>query len=74
VPYSTATDMVLAYGEQRMLTIADRDDDGVVDAAVVAGAIARADEFVNSYLDDYLPITLVPSVTQASVALSLIHI
>jgi phage gp36-like protein len=71
VPYSTATDMVLAYGEQRMLTIADRDDDGVVDADVVAGAIARADELIKSYLHDYLAnLVLVPSITEASMAIA----
>lgn len=70
MPYSTATDMVLAYGEQRMISIADRDDDSIVDADVVAGAIVRADEFINGYLSEYLPVVLVPSITQASIAIA----
>jgi len=68
---------VLAVGEQNLLSVADRDDDGEIDAPVVAAALAQASEMVSSYLSDYMAnFVMVPSVTRATVdiAFELLHV
>lgn len=49
--YSTSTDVQIACGgPARLVELADHDDDGAADAAVVASAITAADALIDSYL------------------------
>jgi phage gp36-like protein len=60
VSYATRTDLERRYGVAQLLQIADRDDDQVIDAPVVAQALAEA--MVNAYLAPRydLPLATVP--------------
>ncbi|MEQ9080822.1 MAG: DUF1320 family protein [Sandaracinaceae bacterium] len=57
MPYATETDLREAIGEAELLRIADRDHDGVHDAAAVASALAKASSVADSYLAHLLPLT-----------------
>ncbi|MFO1038148.1 MAG: phage protein Gp36 family protein [Geminicoccaceae bacterium] len=48
--YATQADMEAAFGKGQLRELADRDGDGVADAAVVAKALADADAWIDSYL------------------------
>lgn len=48
--YATLADLIAAFGEQEMLDLTDRDEDGVADAAVLASAQARAQSVIDGYL------------------------
>ena len=50
MPYTSQADLEARYGAAELLAIADRDGDGLADAAVVAQAIADADAEIDSYL------------------------
>lgn len=50
MPYATQTDMIDRFGETEVLALADRDQDGVIDASVVATAIERAGDEIDGYL------------------------
>ena len=62
--YAASTDLVEAFGELELKQIADRDRDGIADAAVVSRALQDADELINSYLAQRytLPLPSVPKV------------
>ena len=61
--YATLADMVAAFGEDEMLVLADRDDDGVADPAVIESAQARAASLIESYLASRyaVPLATVPA-------------
>lgn len=48
--YVTQQDLIDRFGNAEMLAIADRDQDQVIDIAVVAGALADASALIDSYL------------------------
>lgn len=48
--YATLQNLIDRYGEATILAVADRDRDGVADAAVVAGALADASDTIDSYV------------------------
>ena len=48
--YAAQADLELRYGAAELLAIADRDGDGIVDAGVVAAAVADAEQLADSYL------------------------
>lgn len=61
--YAAQADIDSRYGSDLLLTIADRDGDGVVDTDAVMLALADADDTINSHLAEryQLPLTTVPS-------------
>lgn len=67
MPYATLDDIVARAGEEEVLQIADRDDDGVADADVIASAIATAESEINGYLSARyrLPLTQVPELVKS---------
>lgn len=64
--YATAQDIINRYGNDHLLLIADRDNDGEVDASVVEQAAADADAEIDAYLAGryVLPMPEVPAVLQ----------
>lgn len=48
--YCTLTDLVDRYGETEVLAYADRDRDGLADAAMVDGVLADVDAEIDTYL------------------------
>lgn len=60
--YAAQSDITAAIGEDRLLLIADRDNDGVVDAAVVSEALLDAAAEIDSAVGGRykLPMTPVP--------------
>lgn len=64
--YATQQDLIDRFGERELVELTDRADPpaGVIDAAVVAAALADADEIVNSYVGKRydLPLASVPAV------------
>lgn len=61
--YCTLDDLITRFGADEVKGNADRDGDGVVDAVVVAGAIAAASSIIDSYIGARyaLPLVTVPS-------------
>lgn len=57
MPYATETQMREAIGEGEFLAIADRDHDGVHDAAAVASALRKASSVADSYISHLLPLS-----------------
>ena len=62
MPYATQQDLEDRFGSDELKRVADRNADGVIDAAVVAKAIADADALIDSYLREVyaLPLASVP--------------
>lgn len=60
--YATEQDLVTRYGQDQLLVLADRDNDGVADADVVAEALANAAAEIDGYLASRyeLPLSPVP--------------
>jgi phage gp36-like protein len=60
--YATQTDMELRYGTAQLKLIADRDNDGVIDAALITQVIADGQSIVDTYLRDryVTPLATVP--------------
>ncbi|WP_424682921.1 gp436 family protein [Frateuria sp. YIM B11624] len=60
--YAIQADIDSRYGSNLLLTIADRDGDGVVDTDAVLLALADADDVINSHLAEryQLPLATVP--------------
>lgn len=60
--YATLAGFIKQYGENAVLLVADRDDDGVIDAPVVEDALARASAEIDSYVSakHRLPLPVVP--------------
>lgn len=48
--YATQDDIVDRYGEDELLTVADRDGDDTVDAAVVSQALQDATDEIDTYV------------------------
>jgi len=72
--YATQADLERAIGKTRLLRIADREDDEVVDADVVEDALRRASSEIDSAIGGRykLPISPVPDILR-SVAIDLAH-
>ena len=64
--YLTQTELEDRIGPDTVLQLADRDHDGVADAAAIAAAIADADAEINSYVAPRyaLPLTDVPDIVK----------
>lgn len=50
MPYTTQAALIDRFGNEELLQLADRDGDGVIDAAVVDQAILDADAEIDGYL------------------------
>ena len=61
--YITYADLVLAFGEDEILQLTDRDRDGASDPLVIEDAIAFADSHIDSYLREKyeVPLALLPA-------------
>lgn len=64
MPYATADNLTVRFGPDEMLAIADRDGDAVIDADVVAAALAKASTLIDSYIGARyaLPLPSTPAV------------
>lgn len=64
--YLTLDDLVARFGEREMLDVADRDDDGVVDAGVLAAAIGDAERDVDAQIGARyaVPLATVPDLVK----------
>lgn len=62
MPYTTQQELIDRYSENVLLVLADQDNDGVLDAVVIAEAITDASELMDSYLGKRytLPLPVVP--------------
>ena len=60
--YASLNDLVERAGEDEILQVADRDDDGVADPDVIEAALVHADNVANGYLAvrHRLPLAAVP--------------
>ena len=56
--YISYTDLVMAFGEDEILQLTDRDRDGVADPLVIEDAIAFADAHIDSYLREQYTVPL----------------
>lgn len=75
--YASQQDISDRYGADRLLLLADRDGDGIVDINVVADALADARATTDSYLHERyaLPLAQVPSiVTRINVDLAVYYL
>jgi phage gp36-like protein len=63
MPYVTQQELIDRYSENVLLSLADRDNDSVIDADVVEQAIVDASELIDSYLAKRytLPLPVVPA-------------
>ena len=61
--YITYTDLVLAFGEEEIVSLADRDRDGEIDDGVIEDAIAFSDTHIDSYLREKytVPLAVLPA-------------
>ncbi len=48
--YATQQNMVDRFGEREVMALTDRDNTGVIDAAILAQSLAQADNEINAYL------------------------
>lgn len=62
MPYASLVDLTERAGEQELLDVADRDNDGTVDPDVVEAALLHADNVANGFLAVRyrLPLAAVP--------------
>ncbi len=62
MPYASLTDLIERAGEEEILQVADRDDDGAADPDVIEAALVHADNVANGYLKVRyrLPLASVP--------------
>lgn len=58
--YASSDDLVARFGLEQLLVVADRDNDGALDADVIAGAIADASSIVDLALRGRYALPLVP--------------
>ena len=60
--YCTQANMIDEVGENELIQLTDRNNLGVIDAVVLAKALANADAKINSYLTHYvLPLSIIPA-------------
>lgn len=66
--YASPADLVARFGEQQLLAVADRDQIGELHAAVLAAALADADQEIDAYLATRyrLPLAAVPGRIKAA--------
>lgn len=50
MPYATLSDLEERYSPAEILSVADRDGDGVADSTVISAALADASELIDGYL------------------------
>ncbi|MBP1844761.1 phage gp36-like protein [Rhizobium petrolearium] len=62
MPYASLEDLIERAGEDEILQVADRDEDGIPDPDVVEAALVHADNIANGYVAVRyaLPLTAVP--------------
>ena len=62
--YATQQDIIDRYGNDALFVVADRDNDNVIDAVVVDGALSDATDEINAYVASKyaLPLATVPPV------------
>ncbi len=62
MPYASLPDLIERAGEDEILQVADRDNDGTADPDVIEAALVHADNLANGYVAVRyaLPLTLVP--------------
>ena len=65
--YIELADLAASFGADRIVELADKDGDGVADAALVADAIERAESTVESYVARRYDLTAVRAATPAVV-------
>ncbi len=65
--YAVLDDIVARAGEEEILQVADRDNDGVADPDVIAAAIATAESEINGYISARyrLPLVQVPDLVKS---------
>lgn len=51
MPYAAQADMVSRFGESEVIQLTDRANIGEIDAAVLASALASAEQEINAYCD-----------------------
>ena len=56
--YIAYVDLVIAFGEDEIIAISDRDRDGMSDPGVIADAIAFADTHIDGYLREQYTVPL----------------
>jgi phage gp36-like protein len=61
MPYATQEDIENLYGTDLLVRVADYDRDGNADPAVIARALASADEVCDAYLSAQYTVPLVPA-------------
>lgn len=63
MPYTTQQNLIERFGESEIVALSDRDGDDVIDAAVMAKALADADAEIDSYIGKAyaLPLATVPA-------------
>lgn len=64
MPYATKQNMIDRFGEDEVIALTDRANLGVIDDAVLGGALAEADAEIEPYLAAHhqLPLTTVPKI------------
>jgi phage gp36-like protein len=62
--YASLPDLIERAGEDEILQVADRDDDGTADPDVIEAALAHADNTINGYLATRytIPLSSVPPI------------
>lgn len=72
MPYATQQDMIDAQGEDLIVTISDRDNNGAIDTAAVTKALAAASSEIDSYLANrYVVPVASPSAMLANVCIDI---
>ena len=61
--YATQATLETAFGVDEILQLTDRDQNGSVDAAFLAAALARADAVIDSYLGRRYTVPITPTPT-----------
>lgn len=60
--YCTQTNMIAELGEDELIQLTDRNNNGVIDVSILAKALTNADAKINSYLTAYLlPLVSIPA-------------
>lgn len=67
MPYATQQNLIDRFGESELLALADRDNNDVVEAAIVDDAIGDADRIIDGYISARydLPLSSTPEILTA---------